>query len=374
MPSNVLVVGNKSNSLKNLPQHLSPYSSDFTIFTAADEDEAFKMLRACMIDLLVTDLQLPQIDGFQLLLHITTEYPLVPVLIINTSTEDLSKEDAALPTSGRFLDPEELRDSILAISTDPKKAGAIFGACLSDFLQLIEKENGSCTLAVLTPSNTGGFFLFKEGVLAQAFLNNTRGKEAARTMLAYDNVSIMIRKLPERNVPNEIKCSVLSILMEDVQHKNGNTLDSEKQFDEANVPQEPIEERKKEGTTEQNKIILNNVLQELITINGVTAVGFMKCSGVMLAVKSNNDTTKLDTVVATFNDIFHQAHKACRKIGMRTLDEVVIDTPKGTIIMVCSGADNAEHIHLIALLNLNASKAFFKMKAAKLLSLVKFCR
>lgn len=368
MLSNVLVVGNESKSLRNLTQNLSPYASDFTIHTAANEIEALKMLQASMIDLLVTNLQISQTDGFQFLLHISAEHPLVPVLIVSASMENPSGEEAALPTLGRSHNMEELRDSILTISTNPKNAGAIFGVCLSTFLQLIEKENSSCIISVVT-SKVEGFFLFKDGVLAQAYSNNTRGKEAARTVLGHETLSIMIKKLPERNIPDEIKCSVRSILQEEVQHENGNKLDSEKQLDVANVLQKPIEERKKEVITEQNKIILNNVAQELITIDGVKSVGLIECSGEMLAIKSNDDTIKHDMVVTTFNDIFNQAHKAHEKIGTKTLNEFVVYTPEGTIIMLNSKVDNAEHIHLIAVLDLNGNQAFFKMKAAKLLGM-----
>lgn len=363
MPRNVLIVGNESKSLQIFSQHLSPYSADYTILTAANGNEALKILRASMIDLLVTDLQIPQQEGFQLLLNISTKHPLVPVLVVNIS-EDSCGKDIASPTLGNSLDPAELRDSILEIATDPKKAGAIFGVCLSNFLQLIEKENGSCTLVVVTPSKAEGFFLFKDGVLAQAFLSNIRGKEAAQAMLAHKKVTIMIRRLPERNIPNEIECSVRSILIEAAQHE------SDRVNAEKNASQEPIEVKKNKVTAKQNQIILNNVLQELITVKGVTAVGFMGFNGEMLAVKSHEKMTEADMIITTFNDIFRQAHKACRKIDMKTIDEVVINTPKGTIIMLCLEVDNAEHMHLIALLDPHGNKAFFKLKAAKLLSLL----
>jgi predicted regulator of Ras-like GTPase activity (Roadblock/LC7/MglB family) len=93
----------------------------------------------------------------------------------------------------------------------------------------------------------------------------------------------------------------------------------------------------------------------------------MNFTGEVLASESNDQNIDLDLMGATFNDIFREAHGACKKIGLEACTEAIIQTPKGTIVMRCSGADEEPHLHAIAILSTDGNYALMKMIMAKVL-------
>ena len=70
---------------------------------------------------------------------------------------------------------------------------------------------------------------------------------------------------------------------------------------------------------------------------------------------SIDQNINLEIVGATFNDIFRSAHEASKKIGLLACNETTIETPKGIIVMLCSGIDEKAHLHLIGR-DINAGK------------------
>ena len=52
------------------------------LITASNGLEAVEALRDHAVDLLVTDLEMPLMGGFQLLAHVASRYPSVPVLLL----------------------------------------------------------------------------------------------------------------------------------------------------------------------------------------------------------------------------------------------------------------------------------------------------
>ncbi len=393
MPGNVLIVDDESKFLKSLTEGLSTYASHFNVITASDGIQALKVLRSKPVELVVTDLKMPRMDGFELMSHMSTEHPLVPVIVISafagSATEEEVKHAGALTILEKPLGLDELSGTILATLSDEKKARGVAGLGLHSFLQLIEMEGKSCVLAVAVPKKgkgkDKGYFIFKDGKLLDAIYNKQQGKEAALAMLAFEHVTVTIRNLPKKKIKNRIKCGVMPILMEDARRKDErveieddtNGPNSKQPLDVLDGPQKPVENESKERvaaavqtisfTEEKNKMALENILNELKGVNGVKAVGIMNFTGEMLALESNDADVQLDMVGATFNDIFRQAHEACGKVGLKACQETVINTPDGAIVMRCSGVDAAAHIHLIGILAGDGNQALFKMQAAKLL-------
>lgn len=86
----------------------------------------------------------------------------------------------------------------------------------------------------------------------------------------------------------------------------------------------------------------------------------------MLAYDSADPNIDLSLVGATFNDIFRSAHEASKKIGLEACKETVIGTPKGVIVMRCSGTEAKSHFHLIGIMAHDGNQALMKMQIDKL--------
>lgn len=103
-------------------------------------------------------------------------------------------------------------------------------------------------------------------------------------------------------------------------------------------------------------------LQSLRDIRGYRASAVLNFTGEVLVSDSVDQTVDLALVGATFNDIFRSAHEASRKIGLDATRETVIKTPKGLIVMTCSGLDSKIHFHVIAVLGEDGNQALLKMR------------
>lgn len=110
---------------------------------------------------------------------------------------------------------------------------------------------------------------------------------------------------------------------------------------------------------------LENHLSELKGVKGYLAAGIMHYTGELLASHSTADNIDLGMVGATFNDIFRSAHEVCTKIGLEAAQEMVLTTPRGTIVMLCTGEGAKAHVHLITILAGDGNQALAKMQMQK---------
>ena len=81
---NILIVDDDYHVLELLQRHLQAWN--FHVFKAISVKEAVSILKDSTIDLLITDLKLPEVDGFELLKFTTEHYPLLPKLVIRVKS------------------------------------------------------------------------------------------------------------------------------------------------------------------------------------------------------------------------------------------------------------------------------------------------
>ncbi|TYP73677.1 sigma-54-dependent transcriptional regulator [Aquimarina intermedia] len=77
---NILIVDDDINILELLQRHLQSWN--YHTYKAVSVKEAVQILRDTKIDLLVTDLKMPEIDGFELIKFVSEHYPKLPKLVV----------------------------------------------------------------------------------------------------------------------------------------------------------------------------------------------------------------------------------------------------------------------------------------------------
>ena len=82
MIKNVLLVDDDTEMLHALKEGFKKYQESFAVLLAEDGLQALKGLKQNIISLVVTDLKMPNMDGFELLAHIMEHYADIPVIII----------------------------------------------------------------------------------------------------------------------------------------------------------------------------------------------------------------------------------------------------------------------------------------------------
>lgn len=79
----VLIVDDEEPLLLTIADGLNFYNQHFHLLTATNGVEAVKLLKALpVIDLVITDLSMPKMDGFELLAYLRRNYPYIPVILM----------------------------------------------------------------------------------------------------------------------------------------------------------------------------------------------------------------------------------------------------------------------------------------------------
>jgi DNA-binding response OmpR family regulator len=222
----VLLVDDDRDLLANLQAGLGRYERAFEVVLAADGREALDCLQRTSISLVVTDLKMPRLDGFELLAAIMGEYPDIPVIVITAFStpemEDLARRGGAVNFIAKPFRIENLARQVMAMLRKQAEGGLLHNISTGIFLQLIEMEQKTCTLRLLDKASakTGALF-FWEGQLMDARAGQLQAEAAAYEIFSWDNVSLAIQNdcvVQEKKVQKELH----SLLIEAARRKDEN--------------------------------------------------------------------------------------------------------------------------------------------------------
>lgn len=211
----ILVVDDERPFLLSLKDGLLSFSDSYNVILANDGRQALQLLEDQSVDLLVTDLQMPIMDGFQLLARVSRTYPQLPVIVMTAfGTPEIEKRLAqvnALHLLEKPLDFDLLAETI-ELALGQEKHSYIRGITLATFLQLVHMEQKSCTLKVRSQDRLGYLFI-NQGELIDAQTSTNTGEPAAMEIVAWDDAEIEMDSICRRT-DKQIHATVEFILME----------------------------------------------------------------------------------------------------------------------------------------------------------------
>ncbi|MDQ1351081.1 MAG: hypothetical protein QG657_1383 [Acidobacteriota bacterium] len=194
--ANILIVDDDETFVLSLVEGLFPGKPDFKVFSAKNGKEAVKMLKAKKIDLVVTDIKMPEMDGFELVAFISKNYKAISIIVITAfGTPEIEKnlnEIGAFQYLEKPLDINVLEEKILE-GLKQLSDGYVKGISLPAFLQMIAMERETCTLTIKSNEKIGCLY-FDQGVLIDAEYDNQQGEEISYDILTWEGVEIEIEK------------------------------------------------------------------------------------------------------------------------------------------------------------------------------------
>ena len=238
-------------------------------------------------------------------------------------------------------------------------------------------EQTTCSVRVESEGRVG-YFDFRNGALWWVRTKDAAAEEAAIEILSWPQPTVRLlapQKDRERNIvsplhlvlhnclPEEIESSLVGRVPEAVRTAAASPT---AKVGGPDGPQEiqstgnPILEKEKVMALEKH-------LEGLKEIKGFKAAAIMNFTGEVLASESVDPSINLELVGATFNDIFRSAHEASKKIGLDACRETIIITPKGIVVMACSGVQAKVHFHMIGIMAADGNQALMKMQIEKAL-------
>ena len=220
MIKNVLLVDDDSEMLHALRGGFKKYQESFAVLLAEDGIQALEVLKQNIISLVVTDLKMPNMDGFELLAHIMEHYPDIPVIIITgystPEMEQLAHEGGAVGYIAKPFLIENLTHKILTTLRKESEGGTLHNISSGMFLQLIEMEQKTCTIRLEEKtSGNKGILFFSDGELLDARANNMQGESAAHEIFSWDAVNLSIQNgcaLTENKIQSELQPLILEAM------------------------------------------------------------------------------------------------------------------------------------------------------------------
>lgn len=164
----------------------------FKILMAQDGRQAMDLLRQEPVHVLVTDLNMPVMDGFNLIAKVSRLYPQIPIIVMTGLDESQHLNTPLQMGAIRILTKPPrltlLMDSIRA-AAQFEPTGMIRGIGLNSILQLLNWEKKSCTLTVKSEEGMGLLYL-KHGEVVHAAYRDEEGLPAAYAVLVWDRPDI----------------------------------------------------------------------------------------------------------------------------------------------------------------------------------------
>jgi CheY-like chemotaxis protein len=230
----VLVVDDEPSVLFALSEGLGDKKRGLKVVTAAHGREAISLLESQRVDLVLTDVRMPEMDGFELLAYLRRGFANLPVILMTAlGSDELSSRLAQAGTFECLTKPfnvPALKQKIVEMLAQSVK-GRVENITLASFLQLLEMERKTCTLAISSLGRKGSLY-FRTGRLVGAETDGLDGQEAALEIVTWEHADIEITDVCPPGEPT-IESGLRFLLME------GMRLKDEK---EGGLPPAPIED------------------------------------------------------------------------------------------------------------------------------------
>lgn len=398
----VLIVDDEIRLLQSIAAGLKNYQEAFTVTTALNGQEAVDILSEKPIDLVVTDLRMPEMDGFELLAHLSATHPFLPFIVMTAfATPEIEERLNSAGTSKLLekpIDFERLAEAIIEGLEQEGKEGSVAGFSLANFLQLLAMEQKTSLLNVQS-QDIDGYIYLDQGEINAAIMGTLKGEEAIYQMLAHESVQITFKKVPTKKVKKTIDRPLMSLLVEGMRRKDEKILKADtksgSQPDESDVAEnsaakqspavyppndaQPNQEGNGAGKSPEvmNQLIqgeltmgqLEDSLSKLSDIDGFMAAGIFTPNGEM-AAQVNNTNLKIAEIGSLANDVLLKAQKATDVMDIGRGQVVHIEAPKAHIIARClneaqefaATSTGKAHLHMIMLLNKDGNLAMGKIK------------
>jgi CheY-like chemotaxis protein len=169
--------------------------AEFRLLSASNGAEALAILQSQTVDVVVTDLNMPVLDGFALIAILGQKYPFLPVIVLTSVAErgllDRAVELGALRVLAKPPKLSLLMAEIRAAAA-VKPTGIVQGLALTSVLQLLNWERRTATLTVRGEYGKGaqGYLYVKDGEVIQAACGSLEGLPAAYAILAWTGVHL----------------------------------------------------------------------------------------------------------------------------------------------------------------------------------------
>jgi len=414
----VLIIDDEKSFLESLKGGLE--DNDFNILTGNNGKEAVEILASHDVDLLITDLKMPEMGGYELVAYMGRNFPGTPVVVMTAYGAPEMEENFHMLGVAAYLekpiDMDEM-SRVIRESLEEKKAGAkLVSTSAHEIIKTIYealKSNIGGEVIIRHENNIGKIFITKGKIawvtastLKQTFftylmdttdLGVTELKEVfeeckrtgrnfgetivewglldrdslRQSLLEYISAAMLeILAWPKSElmfVPQER--SYKGTLLFDLEEIISTELNKKDAIDFEIPDLEEIENRSEEVHKSAYEKLRS--LQEL---DGFLAAGAFSHTGSCLA-EVNGNGTKIAEIGRLANEVLLEAQKSTDVMGVGRGDMVHIAAPQANILARCynenpdlhTGEPGKAHVHVVLVLDDDTNLPWAKMKLEQII-------
>jgi CheY-like chemotaxis protein len=190
----ILIVDDEQSILNALAQVLTIVDSNITVDVASSAEQALTALNTKEVDVVITDLMLPQMNGLDLSKAIREKSPQTKLILMTAYGNEFIQQQAQHNGCLAYIEKPFEIDQILSCLSDvfsPKVRLqlALRKFVLSDIIKLFDSKQESGVL-LLTVGQKQGYLILDNGNLVDAKLGTESGVIALSQIVAANNLSI----------------------------------------------------------------------------------------------------------------------------------------------------------------------------------------
>lgn len=361
MAKSVLLVDRDAGLLDAVVEGLKPYEENFSLMTASSGEKALAILSSKPVDLLLTDLNLPDLDGFEFLTKVTDRHPTLPCIAsINGNDPEIEERLMKMGVMRILHKPLNIEDIRTCFEEGLKRGpevGSLVGVSVGGFLQMIEMEQKTCLLEVRGQGGRNGIFYLYEGVLYDAVCGEKRAEEAALLMLTWDQVRLNIKQIPANaKYKRRINSGLMSLILEAARFKDEALADEMANLDDDNTggrtdkdsgnddgvlflkddesgerDEGPHKMVKEEGRSQMAD--LKEILKEMADqLDGLIGIGIVGMDGIGVA-NYNPSGADIEAFDAKFSMIMKLVERSIKDVkGLGEFEENLVQTKNAWVL------------------------------------------
>ncbi len=211
----VLIADDNDVLITSLKVGLKKYEKQFKAIFVENGLEAMNILETRPVDLVVTDIQMPMIDGLVLLAFMRENFSKTPCIIMSAhGSPDLKNEiqNDILTFIDKPINVDSLARQILKAFSGQSAANPASRIAILDILKMIMIGKKTCIFKLKASDGTNGFFYFQEGEIFNAIWGRLHGEEAITAMLNCDDAELSFTRAPEKKGEQKITKSFSELI------------------------------------------------------------------------------------------------------------------------------------------------------------------
>ncbi|MCI5218375.1 MAG: response regulator [Candidatus Electrothrix sp. LOE2] len=343
MKQQVLIVDDEPELLLSISSGFEK-NERFQLTTAHNGREALDILSRMPMDLVVTDLRMPVMDGVELLAAMTESFPKVPNIVMTAFgtpvMEQQLKKAGTMEVLEKPLDIDALEQAInRALDLHEHRNDGLAGISLANFLQVVAMEQKTAALQVAHPNGKTGHLFFAEGRLINAAYDRLVAEEAVFEMLTWENVRLSMTKLTPPLPEPKIQSELMSLLLKAAHRKD--TAIEEKPLDLVKQEFIRIQQQQKNRLSQpttppkggRKMAGIKDLLKEMAgEMDGVLAIQVTGMDGITIALH-NPTGTDVEAFSAKFAMVMKLVEKSVDSLkGMGDFEENLVQSQNAWIL------------------------------------------